>query len=111
MQITHLVDLGFHRLRVIQLDLMETVFQHGSVMSTDATIMLSYVMTSSPRDRKALRGQQTWAQPLGWPLSHWFCWVVSEMVCGLIDPRSAVMVGLARGHGSIAKHEAAEHSL
>src|SRR5258706_7026325 len=28
------------------------------------------VTTSSPRDGKALRGWQTWAQPLGWPLSH-----------------------------------------
>src|SRR5258708_16584461 len=40
------------------------------------------VMTGSPGDRKALRGWQTWAQPLGWPLSHWVCWVVSEMVQG-----------------------------
>src|SRR5258708_14782292 len=40
------------------------------------------VMTGSPRDGKALKGQQTWAQPLGWPLSHWVCWVVSEMVQG-----------------------------
>src|SRR5258708_37576471 len=40
------------------------------------------VMTGSPGDRKALRGWQTWAQPLGWPLSHWVCWVVSEMVWG-----------------------------
>src|SRR5258707_14831983 len=40
------------------------------------------VMTSSPGDGKALRGWQTWAQPLGWPLSHWVCWVVSEMVWG-----------------------------
>src|SRR5260221_6113113 len=40
------------------------------------------VMTSSPGDRKALKGQQTWAQPLGWPLSHRVCWVVSEMVQG-----------------------------
>ena len=40
------------------------------------------VMTGSPRDRKALKGQQTWAQPLGWPLSHQVCWVVSEMVQG-----------------------------
>src|SRR5258707_14415360 len=43
---------------------------------------LDCVMTGSPGDRKALRGQQTWAQPLGWPLSHWVCWVVSEMVRG-----------------------------
>ncbi len=28
----------------------------------------------------------------------------------LIEPGSAVMVGSARGHGSIAKHEAAERS-
>src|SRR5258707_11386057 len=40
------------------------------------------VMTGSPGDGKALRGQQTWAQPLGWPLSHQVCWVVSEMVQG-----------------------------
>src|SRR5260221_14500184 len=40
------------------------------------------VMTSSPGDGKALKGQQTWAQPLGWPLSHQGCWVVSEMVQG-----------------------------
>src|SRR5258708_38742708 len=40
------------------------------------------VMTGSPRDRKALRGWQTWAQPLGWPLSHRVCWVVSELVWG-----------------------------
>src|SRR5258706_15323675 len=40
------------------------------------------VTTSSPGDGKALRGRQTWAQPLGWPLSHWVCWVVSEMVWG-----------------------------
>src|SRR5258705_1622937 len=41
-----------------------------------------FVMTGSPRDGKALRGQQTWAQPLGWPLSHRVCWVVSELVPG-----------------------------
>ena len=46
------------------------------------TIVGHIVMTSSPGDGKALRGQQTWAQPLGWPLSHWVCWVVSEMVQG-----------------------------
>src|SRR5258707_1565357 len=40
------------------------------------------VTTGSPRDGKALRGRQTWAQPLGWPLSHRVCWVVSEMVRG-----------------------------
>src|SRR5258708_22321857 len=40
------------------------------------------VMTGSPGDGKALRGWQTWAQPLGWPLSHRVCWVVSEMVRG-----------------------------
>src|SRR5258706_11754472 len=40
------------------------------------------VMTGSPRDRKALKGQQTWAQPLSWPLSHRVCWVVSVMVWG-----------------------------
>src|SRR5258708_17299543 len=40
------------------------------------------VTTSSPGDRKALRGWQTWAQPLGWPLSHQVCWVVSEMGWG-----------------------------
>src|SRR5258708_36504868 len=28
------------------------------------------VMIGSPRDGKALKGWQTWAQPLGWPLSH-----------------------------------------
>src|SRR5260221_14617630 len=41
------------------------------------------VVTGSPRDRKALKGQQTWAQPLGWPLSHQVCWVVSEMFMGV----------------------------
>src|SRR5258708_35008250 len=41
-----------------------------------------FVMTSSPGDGKALRGRQTWAQPLGWPLSHQVCWVVSELVWG-----------------------------
>src|SRR5260221_707998 len=40
------------------------------------------VTTGSPGDGKALRGQQTWAQPLGWPLSHRVCWVVSELVRG-----------------------------
>ena len=40
-------------------------------------------MTGSPRDGKALKGQQTWAQPLGWPLSHQVCWVVSEMYRGV----------------------------
>ena len=40
------------------------------------------VMTSSPGDGKALKGQQTRAQPLGWLLSHQVCWVVSEMVQG-----------------------------
>src|SRR5258707_3431647 len=40
------------------------------------------VTTGSPGDGKALRGRQTWAQPLGWPLSHRVCWVVSEMVQG-----------------------------
>ncbi len=39
-------------------------------------------MIGSPRDRKTLKGQQTWAQPLGWPLSHWVCWVVSKVVWG-----------------------------
>src|SRR5258706_12926780 len=44
--------------------------------------IIDSVMTSSPRDGKALKGRQTWAQPLGWPLSHQVCWVVSEMVQG-----------------------------
>ena len=45
-------------------------------------VIESGVMISSPGDGKALKGQQTWAQPLGWPLSHWVCWVVSEMEQG-----------------------------
>src|SRR5260221_14529384 len=46
-------------------------------------------MTGSPGDGKALRGQQTWAQPLGWPLSHQVCWVVSELVwVGMLWVRS-----------------------
>ena len=40
------------------------------------------VTISSPGDGKALKGWQTWAQPLGWPLSHWVCWVVSKVVQG-----------------------------
>src|SRR5260221_10188073 len=40
------------------------------------------VMIGSPGDGKALKGWQTWAQPLGWPLSHQVCWVVSEMEWG-----------------------------
>src|SRR5258708_30792668 len=44
--------------------------------------VLMSVTTGSPGDGKALRGRQTWAQPLGWPLSHRVCWVVSELVQG-----------------------------
>ncbi len=42
------------------------------------------VTTGSPGDGKALRGQQTWAQPLGWPLSHQVYWDVSEFYRGVI---------------------------
>ena len=56
--------------------LKHTKFEMNRLLHED------YVTTGSPRDGKALRGQQTWAQPLGWPLSHQVCWVVSEMVWG-----------------------------
>src|SRR5258707_9655256 len=60
------------------------VWEQGSSVPSERSMVWShaFVTTSSPRDRKALRGWQTWAQPLGWPLSHWVCWVVSEMVQG-----------------------------
>src|SRR5258708_12467418 len=46
------------------------------------TCMCDFVTTSSPRDGKALRGRQTWAQPLGCPLSHRVSCVVSELLLG-----------------------------
>src|SRR5260221_1175063 len=67
------------------------------------------VMTGSPRDGKAPRGWQTWAQPLGWPLSHLVCWVVSEMVWGyhtvithlMVLTHSMVLLALAAVHRNV----------
>src|SRR5260221_10938837 len=43
----------------------------SSLMSCDSsTTSSSCVMTGSPRDGKALKGQQTWAQPLGCVTCH-----------------------------------------
>src|SRR5258708_21991270 len=58
------------------------VFIEVNPLATGIHCEYSIVMTGSPVDGKALRGQQTWAQPLGWPLSHRVCWVVSEIVQG-----------------------------
>src|SRR5260221_12077143 len=48
----------------------------------DKWVQYDFVTIGSPGDGIALKGWQTWAQPLGWPLSHWVCWVVSKMVQG-----------------------------
>src|SRR5258705_324378 len=75
---------GFNNVWIKEGDEWKAAFQTNQGLF-EPTVMFfrlcNSVMTSSPGDRKALRGQQTWAQPLGWPLSHWVCWVVSEMVC------------------------------
>src|SRR5258708_15311791 len=73
-----------HRLCEVNAILMGQNYKHLTELhpSQVCHTYLWAVMTGSPGDRKALRGWQTWAQPLGWPLSHWVCWVVSELVQG-----------------------------
>src|SRR5258706_7228506 len=62
---------GFNNVWIKEGDEWKAAFQTNQGLF-EPTVMFfrlcNSVMTSSPGDRKALRGQQTWAQPLGWPL-------------------------------------------
>src|SRR6266436_9433119 len=70
---------AYLKLRMLQYILQDEVQWYLTSATLSPEVL---VTTGSPGDGKALRGRQTWAQPLGWPLSHWVCWVVSEMVQG-----------------------------
>src|SRR5260221_9832841 len=41
--------------------------------ASDQVLARIYCNDWLPQRQGGLRGWQTWAQPLGWPLSHWVC--------------------------------------